>query len=374
MKLNSIIWAIALGVALCGCSDGRKAEGTKADLGGIEIISLNGDWEEMGRQYGELAGDHLHHVDAFLKGIMAQDEAKAEAIRECAQSLFGRYPHNLRMFAEGCASTSGLTLEELKVINALEYAEGFFCSGIAVWDDYAKGSLVYGRNYDALSYAPVAEDVIVTVFHPSDGAVPTAIVGYAGELYAVNALNGKGLFVELNNGMPSGGYDIQFDRMASTTSLLQVMLEADDMEYMDAFLKSNRSFAAFIIGVADENEARAYEWTADATRRADSLTREGLMVMTNHYVNPDWSFPTPADSTSWNSLTRRSNLCALAERHKGEIDAEMMCRLISTPIEEGGPCHELTRYQIVYEPLTRELRIRIEDAPQWTRIDMNEYL
>lgn len=69
---------------------------------------------------------------------------------------------------------------------------------------------------------------------------------------------------------------------------------------------------------------------------------------------------------------RREHLLAQAEARKGGLGAEEMRGLISTPIEDGGPKHYLTRYQIVCEPAAMTLHIKIEDGP-WTVLDMTRF-
>lgn len=377
MKISKRITILFFLAMLCSCSNHKQnhiPESMITDLGGIKLVSLYGSWEEMGRQYGKLVGENMQHILGFIQGEIGGDSTKLKNIEELATKLAGNYPYTLREFFKGASTTSGLTYEDLMMVNAVEYAEGFYCSGIAVWGDYAKGHLIYGRNYDAESFRPIAEDLVITVFHPSDGAIPTAIIGYAGELYAVNAFNKAGLFVELNNGMPSAGYDLAFDRFASTTSLLQLMFQAEDLNYVDAFFKSTNSFGSFIIGVADANEARAYEWCCEGVKRADTSTPDGLMVMTNHYVNPEWNYPIPSDENSWNSITRRANLIARTDSVKGNIDAGMMCEIISTPIENGGPEHYLTRYQIVCEPEAMMIYIKVEDTGNWIPVNIGSFL
>jgi len=378
LNIISTMLGFALSSALTfSCVQGAE-ETFKAnieDLGGIKVVNLYGNWEEMGRQYGELAGTHLRHVhDGFIASKIGEDPSKEPAVRELSTKLFSRYPYRFIKFMEGVSRTSGLSLSQLKIVNAVEYAEGLYCSGMAMWGQYSSEGLVYGRNYDAISFKPIADDIIITVYHPSDGSLAVATIGYAGELYTVNAINEKGLFLEVNNGMLSAGFDILFDCLSSTASLLEMMFDAPDMDYLDAFFNTHRSNASFIIGVADEQEARSYEWCAEGTHRGDIMTPDGLMVMTNHYVNPQWPFPQPAEDSLWLTYSRRSNLLAQAERNKGLVDARMMCDLMSVPVSEGGSRHEYTRYQLVYEPKSMKLLCRVESAPEWTEVDMKKYL
>lgn len=369
----SIASAILAAVSCTNWDQQPSSKGSVTFIDDIEVVSLCGTWEEMGEQYGELAGSHIRHVQEYLQRVIGNDAAKRDSIMNIAEKLYSRYSHRLKQFFEGMERTSGLAMDQLIMNNAVEYAGGFFCSGLAAWGDYASGDLVYGRNYDALSYAPIADDIIITVYHPSDGSLSTATIGYAGEIYAVNAINEKGLFLELNNGMPTAGYDLDFERFSTTESLLEVMFDAYNLDYLDAFFKSYRSFGSFIIGVADENEARSYEICATGVENAAEANPKGLMAQTNYYVSPNWTYPTPSDEDSWMAITRRNNLLNLAESHKGHIDEKTMCGIMATHINDGGPMHYLTRYQLVFTPRTKKLLISIEKNSDWTEVNMNAF-
>lgn len=354
----------------------RSFEGGRFfEYNGLNILDLHGSWHEMGRQYGYLVSELLHDVyQNFMIPNMEREPDRVPFVQAVADKLYRYYPHRLRQLFAGMVETSGLTLEQLKTVNVVEFSAAVFnCSAMAVWNDYAAGNLVYGRNYDAPGFLPLGKDVLLTAFHPSDGSLATATIGYAGEIYAVNGLNEKGVFLELNNGMPSGGTDILYERLASTTELMMMLLDADSLDYADAFFRTVKGFASYTIGMADAREARSYEWCARGVARAP-LTADGLMVMTNHYVSDKWDFAKPDDVQSWGSLTRCANLTSLAEQNRGAIDAHLMCQMMQTPIENGGPCHECTVYQIVFEPQTMRLHVRINGVTDWQQVDMGKIL
>lgn len=345
------------------------------NIQGIKVVNLSGSWQEMGRQYGSLVKEELWDVYRFLCDKTANDEKKKAAVKEKARLLYSHYPQYLDEFMNGAAETSDLTKDQLIIVNAVEYAEpDFSCSGLAAWHEYASGNLLYGRNYDAVSFIELRNDIIITVFHPNDGSLATATVGYAGEIYAVNALNEKGIFIELNNGMPSAGSDVHFEMSSSTVELLNLALHAHNMDDVDDFFHQTQSFAAFIIGVANADTARAYEWCYDGVQRADVSTPDGLMAISNHYVNTSWPYPTPTDQTSWNSLTRRNHLLALAEQNKGCIDSPKIMTFMQTTIADGGPMCEFTRYQLVVEPATLTLWIQVTQRCKWVKIELTPYL
>lgn len=350
-------------------------DGRFYEYNGLNILDLHGSWYEMGRQYGRLASELLKDVyQNFMLPNMEREPDRVPFVREVAGNLYRYYPHRLRQLFAGMVETSGLTLEELKIVNVVEFSAAVFnCSAMAVWGDYAVGNLVYGRNYDAPGFLSLGKDVLLVIYHPSDGSLATATIGYAGEIYAVNGINEKGIFLELNNGMPSGGTEILYDRLASTVELLTMLLDADSLDYADAFFRTVKGFASYTIGIADAQEARSYEWCTQGVARAP-LAADGLMVMTNHYVSDEWEFARPDDEQSWGSLTRCANLTALAEQSRGAIDAHLMCRIMQTPIENGGPCHECTVYQLVFEPQTMRLWIRVSGVTDWQQVNLEKTL
>lgn len=96
-------------------------------------------------------------------------------------------------------------------------------------------------------------------------------------------------------------------------------------------------------------------------------------MRTNHYLNPQWTYGTPSDADSWNSIARLSNMSALAEKYKGQIDVPLMKSIMSIPLAEGGPCHNLTRYQIVAVPEDMTLHIYLPYRREWVELHMSEH-
>lgn len=339
---------------------------------GIEVVCLYGRWEQMGRQWGALTSGNIGKILDFIE--TKTSGGKEDFIRK-ADALYSHYPTHLREFLEAAARTSGFSLRQLKNANCVEWGEPTFnCSGIACWGDYASEGLVYGRNYDAVSYAPIGETLTITVFHPSDGPQAFATLGYAGELYCINGFNESGLFVELNNGMPSTGFDINFDISLNTTELMRLIANARTLEDADEFFKTTESAAGFLIGVANTESARCYEWFADRAHRSDIITPDGLMVLTNHFVSREWKFADPAEDSCWKSHARRNNLLEFAEKNKGKIDADALRALMPTRIEEGGPSIEgLSMYHLVIIPERKTLYLDIPGIVNWAEINLGNY-
>ena len=325
-------------------ADRTFEKGLRADINGIAVVSLYGTWHEMGRQYGMLMKDRLDEVYFFVNTIIEYSIGNAEQAKDIIAAQTAQTPYRIKAFYEGAAETSGLTVEQLQAVNDSE----------AFWQ--------------------LKDDVAVTVYHPADGSLATATIGYAGEIYAVNAINEKGLFMELNNGKPSANIKAPNSRITGTTALFSEMFEADDLEDWDLFFNTTNCSSSYIINIADSSRARSYEWCPVDVKRGEKDLPDGLLVSTNYYVNSDWLFAVPSDAASWEGLTRRKNLIALCEAEKGKIDEQAMMKIIETPLEAGGAQDELTVYQIVIVPETKMLWLRVIGGADWTQIDLAGFL
>ena len=357
-------------------------DGTRESFGTFSLVTLSGTWRGMGRRYGELMGDKLRELYrvAVTETLLGEQRREAEHLKGLASSFFALYPHRFKEFLRGMAETSGLDLSQHLLLNALEVvaAESLVrphCSGIAAWGDYTGGGpLVFGRNYDYLPefrrYAPYLQ---VLVLRPADGSRPVAAVGYAGTCYVTTALNADGLFLELNNGMPSGGALWYESRIPTIAALLGFLLDSTSLEELDGHFQTVRANFAYIVSVADDRVARCYEWPVFDVKRRPSY-RPGLLVATNHFAEPDWGLPEPDDGAFWLTLTRRKNLMALGEHFKGDLGPLRMREILDTSIPDLGATSDLTVYQIVAVPQTRTLWLKAPEVQDWTEIPLAEAL
>ncbi|MER1994363.1 MAG: C45 family peptidase, partial [Eubacteriales bacterium] len=350
--------------------------GTKASMNGINVVDLHGTWHEMGRQYGALLKDELTEVYLFVETIIQYSVGNAKKADSIIEVQTAQTPYRISEFMRGAAETSGLTVEQLQAVNAVERIGGLpKCSAVFCWDDYAAGPLVIGRNYDySDAFALLKDDVAVTVYHPADGSLAVATVGYVGEIYAVNGLNEKGIFMELNNGKPSANIKSPDSRITGTTMLFSALFEIDELEDWDLFFSTVNCSSSYIINVADSHLARSYEWCPVGFKPGGTDLPDGLLVSTNYYVNPEWLFAVPSDQASWQGLTRRKNLIALSENAKGGIDAQKMIEIVGTSVEGGGAMNELTVFQMVVIPESKNLWIRVIGGSGWTQIDLSGFL
>lgn len=362
--------------AISYSDDGKVYEsGKKITKGDIIIVDLRGTWREMGRQYGHLMKKELEDIDTFLDIIIEANEGNTAKADSIVDQQVAQTPYSINEFFEGAAETSGFTVRELQTINAVERIGGLpKCSVAMAWDDYAASDLVIGRNYDySDSFALLKDDIAVTVYHPSDGSLAAATIGYVGEIYTVNGLNEKGIFWELNNGKPSANIKSPDQRITGTTMLFESMFEIDELKDMDLFFNTVNCSSSYIINVADENEGQSFEWCPIGVKHGEEDLPDGLLVSTNYYVNKEWLFAVPSDSQSWDGITRRNNLIELCESNKGKIDEKIMMEIIDKTEEEGGAKNKLTVYQLVVVPKTRTIWLQITGGSKWTKIDLDSF-
>ena len=357
-------------------------KGTKIKNGVLSIINLYGTWRDMGRQYGSMMSSELADIyeNAVCKKLIDELGFDADEIKNRAHKLFANFPFRFKEVMRGMAETSGLDIEAIQLVNALEFIASDMlnppqCTGIATWGDYAADTLIYGRNYDYLPWLKkLHNDIVIAVYHPADGSLATATLGYAGGIYAVNGMNEKGIFMELNNGMPSGGALWYDSRVPSVASLLGFLVDGASLDEIESFFQTTKSNFAYIIGVADGQTARCYEWPVFEVKRRESHSRQGLMVMSNHFTEFSWGLPRPDDKSNWMTRTRRQNLLTLAKHLKGTIDARTMMKIMDTKIEDLGATTEMTLYQLVTVPERYELWFKVPGIQEWTLIDMKELL
>jgi hypothetical protein len=298
-------------------------------------------------------------------------------MKAAAMSLYRHYPQRFKDILEGMAETSGLSLEEQVMLNAIElYGSMAGCSGILAWGEYTNHRpLIAGRNYDWFEkYLELAQSLTVTVFNPDSG-IPNAIITFAGVIYATTGLNAEGVFLQLNNGLPSGGSLKYADRVPAMISLLASLNDCGSLEQLDSFFNTTRTDFAFIINAADQSRGVSYEWAPFEHRRR-SADAEGLLVATNHFTDPSWGIVLQ-DQAGFETVRRRDNLLALGREKKGKMHLATMKEILDTPMNRGGatwpidgsmPTPYRTTYQIIAMPASLQLWLKVPGFQDWTGV------
>ena len=347
--------------------------------GEVRVLELTGNYRQMGRQYGELVRDDLQAMHTTIGEIFLNNPDKkrrmtAEELNTIARAIFDRYPQRYKEILYGMAETSGLDLNKVLLVNALEWFPKINklsygkCSGIAVWGPYTRGQVIFGRNDDDdPAYLAFARPV-VAVFKPNDGSIPVALINYPGVIYNATGMNAAGLFMELNAGNDMG---FSMDRISVFTTLFSYLQEYSNLVDLDRAMRSTLVDMSSIINVADPTRGYSYECSLWDTKRRDQ-DAEGIVAAANEYSHPDWNI-TPLDpkkDPGANQL-RKGNLLKLGAKYKGAITPEvMMQKIMDVHIKDDGATHAGTIFQVVAAPAERKVWIKVPGRVEWTEVPL----
>jgi len=354
----------------------------KAD--NFNVLVLKGSYRQMGRQYGALMKDDLKKFyavaidDLFIKKY----HRDYEWLKKEAYKIVDLYPERFKEILRGMEETSGLTMDKLVMLDqvyVLTFVGGLpYCTGMAAWGEYTGGGpLVFARNFDmGPLYKDFGEFLTMVVYNPDDGSVPTAsLIGHCGMVSTVNCMNKEGLLIENNEGVISGGVVFYDNRMPTPIRNLAFLLDSSTMKQLDAMINGSRMVSSIIMNVADKNNAYSYECPVfDIKRRSGD--HEGLLVATNHFIEPSWGISPPMFDPSDRTLRRRSNLLAAGKKYKGSFNPKTMMKLFDTTIDNGGPTWPLethhTIFQFVAVPAELKVWLKAPGYADWTEIELGK--
>jgi len=345
--------------------------------GAVSVLELIGNYRQMGRQYGALAKDDLQAMlttigEIFLNNPDEKNRITERELNTIARALFDRYPQRYKEILYGMAETSGLGLDKVLLVNALEWFPKINklsygkCSGIAVWGPYTQGPVVFGRNDDdSPAYLAFARPFVV-ILKPNDGSIPVALINYPGVIYSATGMNADGLFIELNSGNEMG---FSLDRVSIFTTLFLYLQEYHNLVELDRAMRSTLVDMSSIINVADPTRGYSYECSLWDTKRRDQ-DAEGIIAAANEYSHPNWGI-TPMDpkkDPGANQL-RKGNLLKLGAKYKGAITPEvMMKKIMDVDIKDGGATHTGTIFQVVAAPADRKIWVKVPNRMDWAEV------
>ena len=333
--------------------------GRKFFRGDIPVAELRGSWYQMGRQYGALLREELRKVLRFAEknpsGIARAGHCGISGRKRCDELY------------RGIAETSGLTPEQLRTVSSVERTgldrmmenrraehNGGCCSSLAVRGARtADGNVLFGRNYGWLpDFEEILDTLVLSVFHPCDGANAVAMFNWTGCLYLTAGMNENGLFLELDGGAFAGVRE-EPGRIHSAWLLWEILLNSGDFAALrESFFSCRPSFACRV-GAADPVRAEVFEWHPDR-------------------------FCAPADSSGEASgVTGRCDLLKYAreypagERQIGlpEITAVLDKAAAGGGAKTGGPL-----FQLVATPAEQVWLVKLRNRTGWTEIPLMNLL
>ena len=345
--------------------------------GFISVVELTGSYREMGRQYGALLQAEMAELyQAMEQQYIQTMRYSPERIDSIARSLYNRYPKRYQDILLGMAETSGLGFENQLRLNALEWFPKIYhlkypqCSGVAAWGTNTMGRpLVFGRNNDDSEFfSQFARYLAVAVFKPDDGSIPVAMINYVGVVYLATGMNGEGLFLELNSGTQMG---FSLNRTSIFTTLFTILQDYPTLATARNALLATLADMSSIVNVADETGACSFEISLYDSR-ACQPTGRGFLAATNHFMDPTWPFVQYDESIVRDTTVQRyENILKLGRKFRGRFSPAVMMQLLDTTIPEGGPTElRTTIFQVVAEPASRRIWIKMPRIQDWTGFDL----
>lgn len=380
---------LILFVSILGCSSGTDSNGNVVTIfeGGylynaekIHVVQLNGDYKQMGRQYGHLL---KYQIQSYYQKAINEHSPwggnwSREDAEEFAMENYANYPDRAKKIFNGMAETSGLSIDQLVLID--QYTELFVvsalfgCSSMAAWGDYtADGSVVQAKNEDMPEFFKEFNDsLVVVIYNPKDGSHSVASVCNAGQVRVMNAINDAGLVNTTNQAPFIEPLDMSMTRIPLFINHLMFMLDSGSLSEFESALLDYLPPAPINGTASDARSAFSYEVSPSRVVVRHPV-QEGLTVETNHYEDPSWDVPVDfRQSETWKeSEERRNNLLTLAESHKGTIDAEVMMAIFDTPKSQGGATVDTTTYQVVAAPSELKIWVNVPDYQRWVLVDLN---
>jgi hypothetical protein len=359
------------------------ASETKTKFGSVRVVELSGSYQEMGTQYGHMLQSELKEALAILKNFYIKEHhISYDRVLEQANKLFTRFPLDEQLFIQGVSKGSGLTLDDVKILNAMETLGRLLrqptsggCAFVLLPQNKTNTQApLIGRNYDFRHpYDELAKYLIVTVLKSPD-KIPTAFISIVGEIYCPTCINAKGIFMELNNGTASGGFYIEENREAIFAKMLQISQNSMHIAQADFQLNSMQSDYSLIINVADKDQLTSYEYSSSWGMKKVIHPMDDFFVSTNFYLSSSWiDIPQPYDTPVWQSVTRRNNLLALVTATK-QFNIDSFKKLMDTKISAGGAALDLTIYQLIFDRSDFSLYIKInKESDQWNKIPLKQY-
>lgn len=385
---------------MLGCGEAGTGEAAPAGLekvsefeggslyrsGKLYIAQLNGDFREMGRQYGGLMGPQIKqfYEDAVEGYFTRNSRLPRETIEEGFAKSFLVYPARFQQMLEGMEETSGMELRQLIMNDNAVYLPllvdiSGMCSSVAAWGEYTGGGpLVCARSFDYFpEFQEYNDTLTVMVLNPDDGSRSVAAIVNAGQIGTMSVFNDANLAMGVHDGTPSGGQNQLAAAVPTMISNVSVFLDSSDLEMVRAYMFSSLPRIAVIANVSDPRAAHSFEKTNSACKERDGR-EQGLLVATNHFLEPSWDLVTTEGRSTHesadvqDSTIRYNGINELAEQHKGTIDAEMMMELFDVPISEGGPTRPTTMYQFVAVPAELQLWVKACGYQDWTLVELSE--
>ncbi|MGD8623153.1 MAG: C45 family autoproteolytic acyltransferase/hydrolase [Anaerolineae bacterium] len=294
----------------------------------FEIVTIEGEAYERGRQYGARAFDSIgQNVEIYQQLIEFHGGRPPAAARQAAaeyQPTVAAHAPELLEEMRGIADGAGVDLTDVLLINARSELMGAFgegaCTALAATPQVTAGGVVLmGQNWDW--YTAVAPEPLLLLVRPVDGPQILTLVE-AGQVGKIG-LNSAGLGVGLNflshahrgQGVP---VHVILRQMLGCAHLGEAVHQAYGVP---------RATAANVLLAHAEGEVLDLELTA---ADVDFLyADEGWLVHANHFESPRLRAGDTGLATSLSSLPRAARGRRLLAAARGQISVDTLQAILA---------------------------------------------
>jgi hypothetical protein len=396
-------------------------------MGTVNLVVLEGSYQQMGEQYGKLMSEQLKTSYDNLSQVFNRVEFKL--LTEFASLTRYRNSPEVTKILKGMSNTANLDdspKKTYKKLILLDHALQFSaiarrlpagCTFLSVWGEKSKHTkTLIARNFDwATKFFPLFQSSpTVAIFKPQNGDMSIATIGYAGWISSITGVNAHGLSISLNSGAYSTGHAAAPFAPSYFANLTQALFKSKNLNQLETNLLGLSPDTGYIVNIADKTIAESIEASPTyilkfahkkqfaRVRRDDSelyyenkIGNNGL-IATNSFRLNGWQdnfildkllkiTPYPAKgSTPTMSFLRYDNIVKALLEHQSSMDVSTLKSIMEKPIQQGGATeysdnplfnHENTYYSVIYDASNHTLWVRfIDDSHSpWQQIALDEY-
>jgi hypothetical protein len=358
----------------------------KSPSGAFYIAQLQGTFQQMGRQYGLMLSDQIlaFYQEAVVELAMNEEGMKYEDLLEYGRDNYDDFPQIFRDYFDGMAETSGLTMEQTKIMSGvmfLIYMTG--CSSLSTWGDYTTdGKTITGRNLDLVvgNLRRFSKYYHIVVWNPTGFPASVANIDFMGGVFYQTAINDKGVYLGLHNGQAADTTNADY-RENTNNILLESLFRNTTGEEVDRWFNTTLPDCGLIMNASYADYATIYEW---ATYRLATRQGQGILSASNDFIDPSWvDYPIIFyDSTNEAALgytcKRRNNLLDRGEEFKGQITPEIMMDIFDMTLPSAGATFPeegifRTIYSVVVKPDELKMWLNVREYSGWEEIDLKPY-
>ena len=355
--------------------------GTLRKEGALWILNLQGDFYEMGQQYGYLAKDQILAMYSILnKDIGFNTTPVQTALSQMTAVMDDRE----RLLLHGMSLETGLTFQQLHFIGMCIMFSYFptppQCSVFgATRTQTTTGNTLIGRDFDnpTSTMNQLAGRSAVIIYNPinethnnhADNQV--SVVTTLGWFFGATVMNAQGLNFEYLNGMISVT-NLDLTIADGLHQNLYAALDCDTGAQVDARFLNAKSAVATLTQVSDETNVWHYERSPleNSMKLLAGQANGGnyyyanptnMDIFSNHFfltnhVNQSFLYTSPANDSGSRSFQRLVNLQTLAQQHIGSVSVAVLQQVMTTKFADGGsywdPFTSGTADQNVYTCIT----------------------